>query len=627
MDFNRLLLYIIISLNSFHLAQIAQPLVTKSNKNYNQQTPMKKMDNFKKAFYQSIFRVKTLVKDILKRLPLGKLIIATLVNIKDYTNLRKLLHSTQQSSQIMLYREAFVSSFRKKQLLPHEVSFGILTAHEYLYIAEQIADRLTYHGFACKIIIGETSNFQYDFYYVINPLDFNKLPPSNKLIVYQLKDLHKVTPINNNYKTILQNSLYIADFSIRNVKILQDIGIQRQKIIFLPILTAALSHHENEIQQKKYDIIIIGNISSAYSATIQSIKDKFQVYIISKQHVINKRELIKSAKIAVILDDGSELSSTLCTICECLSHGLEVICEETIDLSDYSILSNSVVKFSKNLFDAVCSTYQELQSKDIIIKESKNSMNNIYSNFMFDRAMLAMNFLPSSYIKKITPPISEKQNIICISLPETYQRRASFLTIKPKNCVVYDGIIKSPGWVGCGLSFQSLAHYALNNYLDYLTVMEDDVLPHTNFEDQYSTIIEYLSLHKGNWDVFCGIMASINSNAKILNVENHKGITFITLDKMLSGVFNIYSKRALQILTQWQPENDDHENGQIDKFLGEQENLKVITTIPFIVQHREDSQSTIWGFKNSYYKQWIERCERTLSAMAEEFCKKNNISL
>jgi len=102
-------------------------------------------------------------------------------------------------------------------------------------------------------------------------------------------------------------------------------------------------------------------------------------------------------------------------------------------------------------------------------------------------------------------------------------------------------------------------------------------------------------------------------------VEVWKGMTFVRLDHMTSTVFNIYNKHALDLLAHWDPENTDVDRNAIDRYLESSDNLVIVVALPFLVGHREDVASTLWGFENDRYSKMIAEAERTISDLAQRW--------
>jgi RNase H-fold protein (predicted Holliday junction resolvase) len=95
---------------------------------------------------------------------------------------------------------------------------------------------------------------------------------------------------------------------------------------------------------------------------------------------------------------------------------------------------------------------------------------------------------------------------------------------------------------------------------------------------------------------------------------------------MVSMVCNIYSERGLSMLSMWDADNQDAQVNTIDRFLEQQTVLRVVVALPFLVGHRQELHSTLWGFANEQYNEMISESERMLTAMAQDFMLKANQS-
>jgi hypothetical protein len=69
-------------------------------------------------------------------------------------------------------------------------------------------------------------------------------------------------------------------------------------------------------------------------------------------------------------------------------------------------------------------------------------------------------------------------------------------------------------------------------------------------------------------------------------------------------------------LAAWNPEHRDDQTNTIDKYLERQTSLRVVVALPFLVGHREDAFSTLWGFQNTQYSDMIAASERGLVDLA-----------
>jgi hypothetical protein len=234
-----------------------------------------------------------------------------------------------------------------------------------------------------------------------------------------------------------------------------------------------------------------------------------------------------------------------------------------------------------------------------------------------------MGFLPPEHINKILLPSINNQAVL--SLPETISRRRDFEHLNLKNFTIFDGFRKSQGWMGCAMSYAALSRKALEEGLDRLWVMEDDVLLPDDFNGKIKVVQEYLDLHEGEWDIFVGVLADLHPDAKVLKIETYKELEFITIDKMTSTVCNFYSKRALQLIKAWDPTNTNVVKNTIDRYLENQHDLRIVLVFPYIVGHREDIISTIWGFQNTQYNDMFAKSHAELKARISLFKAGKNL--
>jgi hypothetical protein len=309
---------------------------------------------------------------------------------------------------------------------------------------------------------------------------------------------------------------------------------------------------------------------------------------------------------------------------ECLSLGTRVVSESAQDQDDYPDLQDAVIFFDEGNVDAMIATVRaELNRNETEVAKRTAAINQAALRgqenfaFMFDRFLIAQGFLEISHALDIYMPVNFSSARVALSMPETISRRRLFEAKKPKGCAIFNGMRMRPGWVGCGLSYSLLARSALESAASrdistHVTIMEDDVILPEDFEPQMAVVHEYLDSLDGQWDVFSGLIAVVHPEVKVLDVATYKGICFATIDRMISMVCNVYNQSALKILSRWDPENQDDQNNTIDKYIEAQTSLRVVVALPFLVGHREEVQSTLWGFHNSRYSSMIAKAEEQL---------------
>ncbi|MBB1491679.1 hypothetical protein H5395_09060 [Paracoccus sp. MC1854] len=206
---------------------------------------------------------------------------------------------------------------------------------------------------------------------------------------------------------------------------------------------------------------------------------------------------------------------------------------------------------------------------------------------------------------------------LCLSLPETPQRRQLLAAQKIRGLRVFDGLRFHPAWRGCGLSYVAIARAALAQDAVPLLACEDDAIFPADFEARLNGIRRYLE--GVEWDVFSGLLSDLPDDCTIRRVERRDGMTFVHLDRTVGTVLNLYNRRALERITQWNDRDEDVQDNTIDRWLGRMEGLRVVTTLPFLVGHDASAQSTLFGFSNRRYEATIGASERRLRRMVARF--------
>ena len=206
-----------------------------------------------------------------------------------------------------------------------------------------------------------------------------------------------------------------------------------------------------------------------------------------------------------------------------------------------------------------------------------------------------------------------------LSLPETPQRRSAFLRLSAPGVQCFDGMRYTPGWVGCALSYRFLAQKALQAGWSRLEVMEDDVEFPADYPQRRALVNAYLSEHEGQWDVFAGLIAIIHPDTQVRRVEHRGGMCFVTVDRMISMVHNIYAPATLHRLATWNPNNHDPHTNTIDTYLQSRAQMRVVTTLPFLVAHTIEMDSSLWGINNQEYLAVIYKAEQDLRLLVDRF--------
>lgn len=502
--------------------------------------------------------------------------------------------------------------------------WGILCTPHTLFIALRISERLASHGIESEIITGSIKNFDHDFYIVLCAQMFRRLPPSNKRIIFQLEQTVSSRWFTQKYLDILQESLGVIEYSLTNIEFLANNRLKYPNIHYLPIgASSQLSIGKNN-NPKKYDFVFYGDSLSSDRRRIflERLQEKFSVKICNDLFGEELYATIRESKVVINIHYYQGALLEMPRICECISLGVPVLSEGTSDQNEYPELEGAVKFFDEGSVDSMLICASEiLNDVEAINKtlEAAVSVSAARFNFMMDRFLTAIGAIQPNIILEHPIYVARTSNFFALSLPETIERRKVMAKTLPDGCVLFDGIRHSLGWIGCGSSFKAISHYAVANGLTRLTVIEDDVELPDNFNNLLLEVNAYLDIRKSGWDIFSGLMADVHPDAKVLSVDQHNGRTYVTIDKMTSTVFNIYNESALKLLLQWDPLNTDAVTNTIDRYLEQQVSLRVVVAIPFMVGHKEDATSTLWGFENERYTPMIAEAQKRIETLVQEW--------
>jgi len=526
----------------------------------------------------------------------------------DFTGLRDRLRARRRDAAFVNITSAFDASGKK--------TWGIMTPPHTIYLAHLIAEQLKRHGWGVHIMTEAPISFHCDWYVVLCPQIFHRLPPGEKRVVYQLEQSVSSRWFTAEYFKTLNESLAVLDYSLKNIGFLEGKGIGYPHVFYLPIGASDSYGQIVGQQEKTCDVLFYGdsNSSPRRRQMLAALRQHFDVRVANELFGQDMLAAIKQARVVINLHYYEHALLEMPRIQECLSLGVPVVSESAQDQGDYPELHSAVRFFEEGSIPAMLSAVRLALDRPISVEEMREaaSVGARRFDFMFDRLLVGMGFLPSSHVRHMQLPIPINADRIALSLPETISRRKVFEASKPNACFVFDGMRRQPGWIGCGLSYLALAQHALAAGKSSLTVMEDDVILPLDFEEKLTVIREYLEARPGQWDVFAGVIASLHPDCSVLSVEVFKDITFVTIDKMTSMVFNIYSDGFLRLLKSWDPENIDAASNTIDRFIESSANLRVVVVLPYFVGHREEVHSTLWGFQNIQYRDMIAESQATL---------------
>lgn len=512
----------------------------------------------------------------------------------------------------------------------------ILTTQHCLFVANLIKMHLDKVGIEVKIIFSKPEDgYAEHLHYVICPQMFSDLP--DLYVAFQMEQSVSSRWFKPGYFTKLEQAFAVFEYSLINLEYLQGNSIKQlglQQIFYLPIYYFADYPRYlqlPEVVNEEYDVVFYGDVNNQRRKDfIAEISKKHKVKILSE--VFGKELFQELYKTKIIINihyyEGALLETT--RIYECLSLDRLIISELSSDMTHHSdldgivdfVLLGDMTGMSERVDYWLAN--ENLRQQRILDNKTKLSNQVNQFSYYFYRFMLAKDLISYNIFYSIMKNnLDIKGDFWCLSLPESQDRRRDFMQDNQFDIQVFNGMRHAIGWIGCALSFKTMINYAKDLDLDYVIICEDDVEFYSDFSDRLKIILEYLTSNCEKWDIFSGLIANLHSETNILAIENYKTEEFIYIDKMTSTVFNIYNKSVFASVIAWNEQERNADVNTIDRYLEQHEHVRVVTLLPFLVGHKEDQESTLWGFKNTQYSDIILNSIDLLNKKVKEY--KNDI--
>ena len=497
-----------------------------------------------------------------------------------------------------------------------DLRWCVMTTPHVLFLAHILAEAIRRHGWAVDIVTEAPAGFPHDYYIVLCPQMFEILPPGEKRILYQLEQSTSSRWFTPKYFSDMENSFAVFDYSLDNIAYLEKRGVAYPLVYYMPI-GASPAYAPAQPVAKQYDILFYGDYKSCprRQKLIALVREKYDIKLVDSAFGDEVREMIAASRLVLNIHYYENAQLETPRLQECLSVGVPVVSEGTRDQGDYPDLADAITFFEEGSGEAMMAAVERvladpvarMRHVDAAVRAGQHRW-----NFMFDRFLIGAGIVKASALDAVAPEACPENALFALSLPETIGRRRIFdAETRRDGCIVFDGIRRRPGWIGCGMSYKHLAVSALKAGVERITVMEDDVVFGPEHDRMMAVVEDYLARREGQWDIFSGVIANLHEEARVLNVETYRGLEFVTIDKMTSTVFNIYSRRALEYIAAWNPMFEDAQVNTIDRYL-EHAGLRIVLTDPFMVGHREEMHSTLWGFQNTQYRDMIAESQRQL---------------
>ena len=507
----------------------------------------------------------------------------------------------------------------------------IVTTRHTVFVAKLLQQQLHQLGITSEILVGEPEEYE-DIPYVIICPQFVKHFPK-VYIAFQMEQTVSSRWFTEEYYVQLRNSCAIFDYSLENVKFYHKPGNAdiRSRAYYLPVDYYSGYRVPNPEVKKEYDVLFYGDIRNCErrKRALEELSRHYRVKICSEIFGEELYQEIEKAKVVVNIHyyEGALLETTRLYEVLSLNTGV-IVSERSTDTAEDRRLENIVDFVDAGDVDQMVARVgywvehdaereQKVRQNKQLLEDRPNAF-----EFFFKRFLLAYDRITfEEFYRTEKNFVTLDTNRICLSLPESTERRESFDCDNQYGFQCFPGLRHQKGWVGCGLSYKFIFRKALEAGMQDVMICEDDVIFPEHFAEKLESICAELAKQE-RWSIFSGVMADVGRVKVSACIPDEDGY-MMQINHMVSMVFNIYNREMFELFRDWDEQNRDVQKNTIDRYL-ESKDLAVFLKLPFLVGHKEELDSTIWGFSNTTYSTMIEECQQKLLEEARMYMLKNS---
>jgi GR25 family glycosyltransferase involved in LPS biosynthesis len=513
-----------------------------------------------------------------------------------------------------------------------KVQVCILTTRHCLFIASAISNALKRVDIKSNIIFDRPRRgYAIVPHIVIAPQMFKVLP--DQYVAFQVEQTVNSRWLTPQYLDSLQNAFAVFDYSLTNIRYFTEQGISPSKMYYQPIGPAAIKFNKkNLVAEPDYDVVFYGDPGNERRQLfLTELKKHFRIKIASEVYGDELYEILDNAKVVVNIHYYENALLETTRIWECLSLNKCVVSERSSDMDEHSELykmvdfvdTGDVQGMIERVFYWLDNGRQQTLHNEDNRKRLEENLNQF--EYYFYRFLVATeNISFTDFWNLVGDKYKLETDMLCLHLPEYTKRADDFLQGDTHGFTFFSGLRHRLPWVGCALSYKYMMMLAKKHQFPKITICEDDVEFFPDFGEEWSLIQKYLSSDFTDWDVFSGVMTDLHKEARILAADRYNKRQYVITDRLISMVFNIYKKNIYDTIIAWDEMDHDHDTNTIDRYLERHTKLKVATSSPFLVGHKEELHSTIWNFQNTQYNDLISCSINLLQQKIAEFERSPN---
>jgi glycosyltransferase involved in cell wall biosynthesis len=266
-------------------------------------------------------------------------------------------------------RKANISLAHKRRIS----RISIVSPPATFFIAYWLRWNLQNQGAEIEIYSEMPVEFSDDIYFVVCAQVFNKLPPRDKRIIYQMEQSVTLRWFNQEYIDVLYNSVAVFDYSLVNVEYMRSLKSPLENLYHVPIQALNrdldwLCIDGKLVPSENFDVIFYGDIKNLRRQKFfKALSGNFNLKLITNLYGFDLWRSLLGAKVVVNIHYYENALLETTRICECLSLGIKVVSEVGSDQSQYIGHFPGVTFTPVDDIDAMVNAVRELLNYPVLI--------------------------------------------------------------------------------------------------------------------------------------------------------------------------------------------------------------------------------------------------------------------
>ena len=156
--------------------------------------------------------------------------------------------------------------------------------------------------------------------------------------------------------------------------------------------------------------------------------------------------------------------------------------------------------------------------------------------------------------------MNKKFDVYAINLERRLDRRQNvldqFKALDFCNVKFFKAIEHNKGWIGCALSHLELIKFAKKNNMDYIIVIEDDILINESISsERFNKVLSYLTKHWNKYEIFNGSPSFWIKRNDTNAIKKTKSLLpkFSLVSDAQKTTFMIYTKKSYDKILDYDP--------------------------------------------------------------------------